>query len=106
MTTQNFTQFSSKQLLTAASIGAIIPLSFLCFIILTREDMFEKWMLYPLIIIPIGGGLGAIFLYCMTFVWFTKGVKRELALLFSAMIYGLMLWGFAVLAFAITGHWD
>ncbi|MCH7402839.1 hypothetical protein ACFOUP_17065 [Belliella kenyensis] len=105
-TQENAIKLSTNTLLKATSIGAIIPILYLCFIILTKEETFEMWMLYPLIIIPIGGGLGAIFFYNMTFIWFREGVKRMFAFLLSAIVYGVMLWGFAVLAFAITGHWN
>ncbi|WP_057935714.1 hypothetical protein [Algoriphagus resistens] len=98
--------FKPKSAFVAGLIGASIPLSWLAFIILTKEDLFEAWMLIPLTFIPFGGIFGALFFYLMGFVWFPTGNKKLVALMFSTLIYFIAIWISAVLAFSVTGHWD
>lgn len=95
-----------KNLGLPALLGAIAPFSLLLFIILTKEEIFESWMLVPLILIPLGGAFGGIFLYMMGFLWFPTGRKKLAAIIFSTFLYFVAIWMSAVLAFAITGHWD
>ncbi|MFD2200330.1 hypothetical protein [Shivajiella indica] len=97
---------SIKKLILPISIGAFLPLAFLLIIILTKEDHFKSWMYYPLIIIPTGGAIAGAFFYMMGFQWFPKGSKKLLAIIFSTILYFLALWISAVMAFAITGHWN
>lgn len=96
----------TKSAIVAGIIGASIPLSWLTFIILTREDLFETWMLIPLTFIPFGGIVGGLFFYLMGFVWFPTGGKKLAAIIFSVLIYFVALWLSSVLAFSATGHWD
>src|SRR5690606_109114 len=95
-----------KSALTAGLLGAIIPLSWLTFIILVKEDLFESWMLFPLIIIPAGGIIGGLFFYLMGFVWFPSGKEKLAAIVFSTVLYFLAIWLSAVMAFSLTGDWD
>ncbi|WPR77906.1 hypothetical protein [Algoriphagus sp. NG3] len=96
----------AKPAIIAGIIGAGIPLSWLSFIILTKEELFETWMLIPLTFIPIGGIFGGLFFYLMGFIWFPTGGKKLAAIVFSVLIYFITIWISAVLAFSITGHWD
>jgi hypothetical protein len=102
----NITPELQKNFLHASILGAVFPLSYILLIIFFKEDLFEKWMLMPLMLIPLGGAIGAIFFYLMGFHWFPNGRKKLLAILFSTMIYFICLWLSAVLAFNFTGHWD
>ncbi|MCH7399860.1 hypothetical protein MM236_17835 [Belliella sp. DSM 107340] len=95
-----------KNLLLAALLGAFLPFAVLVLIILTKEDVFETWMLFPLTIIPAGGAFGGVFFYQMGFQWFSVGAKKLIAVIFSTVLYFVLLWMSAVLVFAITGHWD
>lgn len=101
-TTHNF----SKNPIKAALIGASIPLLYILFIIVTKEDVFENWMFIPLVLIPVGGGFGGAFFYLMGYQWFPEGRKRILAMILSTLIYFLALWLSAVMAFNLTGSWD
>ncbi|SIN84435.1 hypothetical protein [Algoriphagus halophilus] len=96
----------AKSMLAAGIIGASIPLSWLGFIILFKEDVFEKWMLIPLTFIPLGGVFGALFFYLMGFVWFPKGTPKLIAILFSTLLYFIAIWLSAVFAFSLTGDWN
>lgn len=96
----------TKNLIQASFIGAVIPLIYILFIIATKEDVFEKWMLIPLLLIPLGGGLGGTFFYLIGFKWIPEGRKRLLAIIFGTLIYFLSLWLSAVMAFNLTGHWN
>ncbi len=87
-------------------LGAFPPLAVLLFIVLTKEDVFEPWMLVPLTIIPLGGACGGAFFYLMGFVWFPVGSKKLIAVIFSTILYFVALWLSAVIAFNYTGHWD
>lgn len=98
--------FKTKSALKAGLLGAIIPLSWLTFIILVKEDLFEKWMLLPLIIIPGGGIIGGLFFYLMGFVWFPLGKRKLAAIIISTLLYFIVIWLSAVLAFSLTGDWD
>ncbi|WP_051260870.1 hypothetical protein [Algoriphagus marincola] len=95
-----------KDLLLPAVLGASLPLAWLAFIILMKEDLFESWMYYPLVIIPLGGAGGGFFLYLMGFHWFPEGNKKLIAVIFSIIFYFFSLWISAVTAFAIPGHWN
>ncbi|MBC6366263.1 hypothetical protein [Algoriphagus sp. AK58] len=98
--------FHWKDLMLPSFIGSSLPLAWLLFILLTKEDLFETWMFYPLTIIPLGGAVGGIFFYLMGFLWFPKGNQKLIAVIFSTLMYFVTLWISAVLAFAITGHWN
>ncbi len=102
----NSDSLASKELFLPATLGASLPLAWILFVILIKEDVFESWMLSPLIIIPLGGAVGGIFFYLMGFRWFPKGNKKLIAIIFSIIFYFVALWISAVMAFAITGDWD
>lgn len=97
---------SVKNLSLPAILGALAPFSLLLFIVLTKEDVFESWMLVPLTIIPLGGAFGGVFFYLMGFVWFPFGKLKLIAIIFSTIFYFVALWLSAVIAFNFTGHWD
>ncbi|WP_297337140.1 hypothetical protein [Algoriphagus sp.] len=97
---------SPKKLLLPALLGASLPLAWLLFVIITKEDLFESWMYYPLIIIPLGGAVGGIFFFLMGFKWFPKGNQKLIAVIFSTLIYFVAIWLSAVLAFNFTGHFN
>lgn len=97
---------SVKSLVPPALLGALAPLAILLFIVFTKEDVFESWMLIPLTIIPLGGAFGGVFFYLMGFVWFPVGKQKLIAILFSTIFYFVILWLSAVLAFNFTGQWD
>lgn len=97
---------SPKDLILPAVLGASLPLTCLTFLILTKEDIFESWMYFPLTIIPTGGAMAGVFFYLMGFQWFPTGKKKLIAIIFSTILYFVALWISAVMAFAITGHWD
>ncbi|MBW3470402.1 hypothetical protein [Arthrospiribacter ruber] len=103
-------EFPKKQLVKnaflSALFGAAIPLIGLTAMIITKEDQLELWMFFPLIIIPLGGGFGGAFFYLMGFYWFPSGNRKLVAIIFSTIFYFVALWISAVMAFAITGHWD
>lgn len=98
--------FRWKDLILPSSLGASLPLALLLFVILNKEDVFESWMAYPLTIIPLGGAAGGAFFYLMGFHWFPEGKNKLFAVIFSTILYFVGLWISAVMAFAITGHWD
>ncbi|SNS01786.1 hypothetical protein SAMN06295967_10268 [Belliella buryatensis] len=95
-----------KNLLLSGLLGAFLPFAVLAIIILTKEDVFETWMLFPLTIIPAGGVFGGLFFYLMGFQWFSEGNRKLIAVIFSTLFYFIALWISSVLAFSITGHWD
>ncbi|MGM0945176.1 MAG: hypothetical protein ACQEW9_08320 [Bacteroidota bacterium] len=101
-----FFPFKPKELFLPAMLGASLPLAWLLFVILTKEDLFEPWMYYPLIIIPLGGSVGGMFFYLMGFKWFPKGNQKLIAVIFSTLLYFVAIWMSAVMAFAVTGHWN
>ncbi|MFC3415464.1 hypothetical protein [Algoriphagus hitonicola] len=105
-TSSSFLPFRPKELLLPALLGASLPLAWLLFIILTKGDLFETWMYYPLIIIPLGGSAGGIFFFLMGFKWFPKGNQKLVAVIFSTILYFVAIWISAVMAFAVTGHWN
>lgn len=106
MNTKSFHPKALKSLILPATLGASLPLDWLLFIILTKEDLLETWMYYPLTIIPIGGAVGGTFFYQMGFHWFTEGKSKLIAVIFSTVVYFIGLWISAVMAFAGTGHWN
>lgn len=95
-----------KNIFLSSLVGAGLPLTYILFIIFFKEDLFEKWMLIPLTLIPLGGAFGGIFFYLMGFHWFPNERKKILAIIFSTIIYFICLWLSAVLAFNFTGHWN
>lgn len=95
-----------KSLVLSAILGASAPFSLLLFIILTKEETFESWMLVPLILIPLGGAIGGILFFLMGFRWFPKGSKKLIAIIFSTIFYFVVIWLSAVIAFNFTGQWD
>lgn len=97
---------SVKNLSLPALLGALAPFSLLLFIVLTKEDIFETWILVPLTIIPLGGAFAGVFFYMMGFVWFPIGKQKLMAIIFSTIFYFVALWLSAVIAFNYTGHWD
>jgi hypothetical protein len=97
---------SVKSLVLPALLGALAPFALLLFIVLTKEDHLETWMLVPLTIIPLGGALGGVSFYLMGFVWFPFGKQKLIAIIFSTIFYFVVLWLSAVLAFNYTGQWD
>lgn len=66
---------SIKSLGLPALLGAIAPFTLLLFIILTKEDLLEAWMLVPLILIPAGGAIGGVFFYLMDSCGFQMEIK-------------------------------
>lgn len=102
----SFLPSNLKELILPAILGASVPLAWLTFIIIMKEDLFEPWMFYPLIFIPLGGAGGGLFFYLMGFHWFPEGNKKLIAVIFSIIFYFFSLWISAVTAFAITGHWN
>lgn len=105
-TSPNSYRPSVRELVLPALLGASIPFALLSFIILTKEDAFEPWMFFPLLIIPSGGAAGGIFFYLMGFLWFPTGNQKLIAIIFSTLMYFVVLWLSSVMAFALTGHWD
>lgn len=105
-TTPSPNRMPIRELLIPALLGGFIPIALLSFIILTKEDAFESWMYFPLLIIPSGGAVGGIFFYLMGFHWFPSGNKKLIAIIFSTLLYFVILWLSSVMAFALTGHWD
>lgn len=97
---------SIKSLGLPALLGASAPFSLLLFIIFTKEEISESWMLVPLILIPMGGAAGGLFFYLMGFVWFPRGNQKLIAIIFSTILYFVAIWISAVIAFNFTGHWD
>lgn len=95
-----------KSLGLPALLGAFAPLALLLFIILTKEDVFESWMLVPLTLIPLGGAVGGVIFYLMGFVWFPFGKQKLIAIILSTIFYFVALWMAAVLAFNFTGRFD
>lgn len=95
-----------KELVLPAILGAVIPFALLSFIILTKENVFESWMFFPLLIIPSGGAFGGILFFLMGFLWFPTGNQKLMAIIFSTLIYLVTLWLSSVMAFALTGHWN
>ena len=106
MNTKTFLPNSLGNLVLPATQGAALPLAWLLFIILTKEDLLETWMYYPLTIIPIGGAAGGTFFYQMGFHRFTEGKSKLIAVIFSKVLYFISLWIRAVMAFTVTGHWN
>lgn len=103
----DFLQGSSiKKLGIPALLGAIAPFSLLLFIILTKEEILESWMLIPLIFIPLGGAVGGVIFYLMGFVWFPKGNQKLIAIIFSTLLYFIAIWISSILAFTLTGDWN
>lgn len=97
---------SIKKLGLPALLGGFTPLSLLLFIIITKEEMIEQWMLVPLILIPLGGALGGMFFYLMGFRWFPKGNQKLIAIIISTILYFVAIWISAVLAFNFTGRFN
>lgn len=95
-----------RRLVLPALLGASAPFALLLFIILTKEDVLESWMLVPLTLIPLGGAVGGVFFYLMGFIWFPSGNQKLIAIIFSTLIYFVAIWLSAVVAFNFTGHWD
>src|SRR5690606_2911921 len=95
-----------KSLVLPAVLGASAPLALLLFIILTREDVLESWMLAPLTLIPLAGALGGVIFYLMGFVWFPGGKQKLIAILFSTVFYFVALCMAAVFVFSFTGRFD
>jgi hypothetical protein len=96
----------NQPLLLSSCLGATLPLTWILFVIFSREPELEAWMLFPSILIPMGGAIGGSFFYLMGFHWFPQGKKKFIALLFSIVAYIGTLWISAVLAFALTGDWN
>lgn len=96
----------NQLLLLSSALGAALPLSWILFVIFSREPQLETWMLFPSILIPMGGAIGGAFFYLMGFHWFPQGKKKLIALLVSTIAYIGALWISAVLAFALTGDWN
>ncbi|OOG77884.1 hypothetical protein [Algoriphagus sp. A40] len=95
-----------RSLVLPAVLGASAPFALLLFIILTKEDVFESWMLAPLTLIPLGGAVGGVIFYLMGFVWFPFGKQKLIAIILSTIFYFVALWMAAVLAFNFTGRFD
>ncbi|MBN7812828.1 potassium transporter KefB [Algoriphagus sp. H41] len=95
-----------KSLPLPALLGAILPLALLLFLIISSGDSFKLWMAVPLTIIPAGGAFGGVFFYLMGFHWFPRGSQKLIAVIFSTLVYFVILWLSAVIAFNFTGHWD
>ena len=74
-------EIKPKNLLLAALLGAFLPFALLAIIILTKEDVFETWMIFPLTIIPAGGAFGGLFFYLMGFQWFPEGNRKLIAVI-------------------------
>ena len=95
-----------KSLGLPALLGASAPFSLLLFIILTKAGPFESWMLAPLFLIPMGGAVGGVFFFLMGFHWFPQGTQKLIAIIFSTILYFVVIWLSAVIAFNFTGHFD
>ncbi len=95
-----------KQLTLPALLGTLAPLALLLFLIIADKESFQLWMFIPLILIPLGGAVGGIFLYLMGFVWFPFGKQKLIAVIISTIFYFVVLWMAAVLAFSFTGRFD
>jgi hypothetical protein len=105
-TTSSTQRLTIRELLIPALLGGCMPLALLIFIILLKENVFESWMFFPLLIIPGGGALGGIFFYLMGFRWFPTGNQKLTAIIFSTILYFAAIWISSVAAFALTGHWN
>jgi hypothetical protein len=68
---------SVKSLVIPALLGALAPFAILLLNVLMKQEIFETWMLAPLILIPLGGAFGEIFLYLVGFDWFPIGNKNS-----------------------------
>lgn len=95
-----------RSLALPALLGSILPLALLLFLIISSGDSFALWMAVPLTLIPASGAFGGVFFYLMGFRWFPRGSQKLIAVIFSILVYFVILWLSAVLAFNFTGYWD
>ncbi|TFV97129.1 hypothetical protein E4S40_00280 [Algoriphagus kandeliae] len=95
----------TKDLLLPAVLGLVLPTVWLVFLALANENIFQPWMYLPLTLIPLSGSAGAIFFYFMGFHWFPHGTKKLIAIIFSSILYFIILWLTSVFIFNYTGHW-
>lgn len=95
-----------KTLILPAFLGALVPACLLTFLIIANSSNYAVWMVFPLLLIPVGGAAGGIFFYLMGFLWFPKGSQKLIAILASILVYFVVVWLSSVLAFNFTGHWD
>ena len=96
----------NRLLLLSSFLGASLPLTWILFVIFSREPQLEVWMLLPGTLIPTGGAFGGAFFYLMGFHWFPEGKKKLIALIFSSIAYVGTLWFSTIFAFALTGDWN
>jgi len=97
---------SPKRLLKPALLGAAMPLAYLLYIIISKEDQFETWMSIPLVMIPLGGAIGGIVFFTLQKLPVTKPIQIVALALVGILLYGLCLWISSILAFNLTGDWD
>ena len=106
----------TKNALTRALLGAAIALVvvtvFLVIIFFTGEIMPGKsfgqilWELLPVLTTMVGGAAGGIFYFLLMHVLKPKGRLKILTIIFSVVVYAVILWLSLVAGLSVTGHWD
>ena len=100
--TQSRPQVSlAKTIMIGAAIGLIVISFFVFGVDEPNPEWGKLWMIRPLIITPLAGGMGGAFYYLMDHLC-SRGLNRTVAVILSLIIFIIGLWLGIVLGLAGT----
>lgn len=94
-----------KRMLQGAGIGLILILFFLLGAEEPEPEWPRLWMIKPLIMVPLSGALGGVFIYNMDHLRCQGGWREALAYTLSFTVFIVVLWLGTVLGLNGT-TWD
>lgn len=82
----------TKRILQGAGIALVLIILFLSTVDCANPAWGKFWMVRPLIIVPVAGGIGGVFYYFMDHLRSRGGWAAILAMVISLMGYVIILW--------------
>ena len=80
-----------KRVLQGAGLALILVVIFLLLGKNPNPEAGPKWMIMPLIMVPVSGGIGGLFYYMMDHLRYQGGWKKILANVSSVLVYLFLL---------------
>lgn len=83
---------AGKPMLIGAVIGLILISMFVFGVDDPKPEWGKRWMIRPLIIVPVAGAMGGLFFYLMNYLSSRGSFNKTLAIILSVVVFIIGLW--------------
>ncbi len=80
------------RMMQGAGVALLLMTLFLGGVHKVNPQWGEFWMVRPLVVVSLAGGIGGVFYYFMDFLRYKGGWKRFIAQVISVLVYMILLW--------------